>query len=100
MLITLTMMCMCGRANQVSSVKTLTNNYETILNDQLTSMRELKQEIIEFLEHIVELADGLKVKQIKMDRYRSTLHPASIHTYPDTYINTYTVRAYIHTDMT
>jgi len=52
---------------KVSSVKTLTSNYEIILNDQLRDLRDLKEEVIEFLEHIVNLADGLKVKQIKMD---------------------------------
>lgn len=53
---------------KVSSVKTLTSNYEIILNEQLQTFREFKEEIIEFLENIVSLADGLKVKQIKMDR--------------------------------
>eukprot|EP00281_Chroomonas_sp_CCMP1168_P016705 CAMPEP_0206213816 /NCGR_PEP_ID=MMETSP0047_2-20121206/1322_1 /ASSEMBLY_ACC=CAM_ASM_000192 /TAXON_ID=195065 /ORGANISM="Chroomonas mesostigmatica_cf, Strain CCMP1168" /LENGTH=1638 /DNA_ID=CAMNT_0053635987 /DNA_START=66 /DNA_END=4982 /DNA_ORIENTATION=+ len=52
---------------KVSSVKTLTSNYEIILNEQLQALREFKQEIIDFLENIVGLADGLKVKQIKMD---------------------------------
>lgn len=52
---------------KVSTVRTLTENYELILHDQLAKHRDMMEEVIEFLTNIVELADGLKVKQIKLD---------------------------------
>ena len=52
---------------KVNSVKTLTENYEVVIYNQITKHRDLMQDLIDFLTHVVELADGLKVKQIRLD---------------------------------
>ena len=52
---------------KVNSVKTLIDNYELVIYNKITKYREIMQELIDFLMHVVELADGLKVKQIRLD---------------------------------
>ena len=52
---------------KVNTVTTLTENYEMVLYNQISKHRDLMQDLIDFLTHLVELADGLKVKQIRLD---------------------------------
>jgi hypothetical protein len=52
---------------KVNSVKTLIDNYEVVIYNKITKYRDLMQDLIDFLTHVVELADGLKVKQIRLD---------------------------------
>jgi len=52
---------------KVNTVRTLTENYELVIHELLGTLREKQEEVIEFLGGIVELCDGLKVKQIKLD---------------------------------
>ena len=52
---------------KVSTVHTLVQNYEKVVYEQMVSHRDFMEEVIDFLKHIVDLADGLKVKQVKID---------------------------------
>ena len=52
---------------KVNTVRTLTENYDLVVHGLLGTLREKQEEVIEFLGTIVELCDGLKVKQIKLD---------------------------------
>jgi len=52
---------------KLNSVTTLTENYEMVIYNQITRHRDMMQDLIDFLGHVVELADGLKVKQIRLD---------------------------------
>ena len=52
---------------KVSTVHTLVENYEKVIHEQIVSHRDFMEEVIDFLKHIVDLADGLKVKQVKID---------------------------------
>jgi hypothetical protein len=52
---------------KVNTVRTLTENYDLVVHGMLGTLREKQEEVIEFLGTIVELCDGLKVKQIKLD---------------------------------
>jgi len=52
---------------KVYTTKTMIENYEVVLYQQISKYRDLMQDIIDFMGHIVDLADGLKVKQIRLD---------------------------------
>lgn len=52
---------------KVNTVSTLTENYEMVIYNQISKYRDMMQDLIDFLTHVVELADGLKVKQIRLD---------------------------------
>jgi hypothetical protein len=52
---------------KVYTTKTMIENYELVLYQQISKYRDLMQDIIDFMGHIVDLADGLKVKQIRLD---------------------------------
>jgi hypothetical protein len=52
---------------KVYTTKTMIENYEVVLYQQISKYRELMQDILDFMGHIVDLADGLKVKQIRLD---------------------------------
>jgi hypothetical protein len=52
---------------KVNLSKTLMDNYEMVLYNQISKYRDLMQDLIDFLTHVVELADGMKVKQIRLD---------------------------------
>ena len=46
---------------------TLIENYELVILDLINKQRDMMSENIEFLQHISDLADGLKIKQVKLD---------------------------------
>eukprot|EP00960_Hanusia_phi_P047031 758184-Hanusia_phi.AAC.9 len=45
----------------------LIENYEIVILDLINKLRDMMTENIEFLQHISDLADGLKIKQVKLD---------------------------------
>ena len=52
---------------KIHTTQTMIENYEVVLYQQISKYRDLMQEFIDFLGGIVDLADGLKVKDIKLN---------------------------------